>query len=292
MLIEDETRMHVAPNGARYRIQFHHDDYRENPWEQWDCMTPLAVKSFGYGGRSDVTEYGGFDILDPIAYMTDRQVTECRAAIANAIGAVGNGWTDAESFDAYVKEEARDSGYPVADVRRDILSETVDDCKDFDVLAALWCIAGVPALSTSSQGYSQGDYHELLLVAHPDAVKAWGFKSLRAYIAKNGGNVESAAQSLESDCDTWGAYAWGGVIGYTVELIDNDELREVCEDSDDDADSPSDSTLNDLDLCEEVDSCWGFYPEGSSDAFPLDKVHVYAVSQAVAAADYHGRVAA
>ena len=77
--------------------------------------------------------------------------------------------------------------------------------------------------------------------------------------------------------------ARGGVIGYKVDRIDSDEYAVALAEYETEELTPA--QLNDLDLCESVDSCWGFYPDHEHDYFPLDRNHAYAIGEAQAAAD-------
>jgi len=130
----------------------------------------------------------------------------------------------------------------------------------------------VPAEVSTSTGYSQGDWAAVLTVAHPEAVKAFGFATMRAY-------RKACPNDHKAAIDAWDAYTWGGVIGYEVARIDPDEWAGALIGAD-----PFPSELNALQDCEDVDSCWGFYPEHDQDYFPLDRNHAYAIGQAEEAA--------
>lgn len=231
MLLDDETIHHRG-----IKIDFHIDDSPVNWWIEGDCQIPCL------GPNTDHT--GGYDIECPLDDMSDSWITRNRHAIRCELGL---DYDDA-AFDRMCLQESRDYGIPVADYRRDLFNDAVLEMHKpdrFDALAALWTLRGVPALSTSSQGYSQGDYTDLLFVAHPD----WAEKVGADLKAKNWSDRLIAA------CDEWGAWCWGGVIGYVV-----------------DPDG-------------ECESCWGFYPSKGSDYFPLSVVHSYCVSEAKSAAD-------
>lgn len=265
-LIEDETRLYTVGN-YRYRLQFYVDSDPSPPWD--DCG---AVPLIWVSGRDGFRKEGarGFDLLNPFPFLKDRAI---RANLAEIAGLVG--YASAAAFD----EDARDyyPGLPIAEARRALL----DDCRPeieatqdgLEALARFWTLAGVPAEVSTSHGYSQGDWAAILTVAHPEAVKAFGFATMRAY-RKACPNDHAAAVAA------WGAYTWGGVIGYEVARIDPFEWESEAWDGQDlDA-----NELNHLNECEDVDSCWGFYPEHDQDYFPLDRNHAYAIGQAEDAA--------
>lgn len=267
-LIEDETRLYVVGD-YRYRLQFYVDSDPSPPWEDEG-----AVPLIWTGGRDGFRKEGarGYDLLNPFPFLKDRAI---RANLAEIAGLVGYGGADA--FD----QDARDyyPGLPIAEARRALL----DDCRaeieateeGLETLARFWTLAGVPAEVSTSRGYSQGDWAAVLTVAHPEAVKAFGFATMRAY-RKTCPNDHKAA------VDAWGAYTWGGVIGYEVARIDSDEYAAaLAEYETEELDA---GQLNALHLCEDVDSCWGFYPEHDQDYFPLDRNHAYAIGQAEDAA--------
>jgi hypothetical protein len=258
-LLTDETRLHIAPTGHKYRIQFHLDSDCGTPWEYEGSLPMIWLSDRSFDNRGS----RGFDLLNPLPFLSDRKIRanlEKLAKLAEYDGAA--------ELDRDARRYYHDS--PIAEGRRLSLSDTwLGDGEKSErrlrEIAELWQLAGIPAQVIISRGYSQGDWAALLIVAHPEAVKAFGFKTMAAY-------KKACPDDLESAANTWGAWCWGGVVGYVVERIDPDEY----EDGDD---------LNQLRNCENVDSCWGFYPEHDQVYFPLEKNHAYALGQAIEAAD-------
>jgi len=286
-LIHDESRIFTAASGDKYRIEFHSDFDTLNPWEDWDGQTPMAYKRYG---SVDLQVFdSGCGIMDPIAYMSDRFIAKHRRKIAEIIGGVAQSflgysvWTTPDEFDAYVAQEARDHCVSRDCFRREHLTEIADSLS-LEMVAQLWELAGVPAHHAYSRGYCQGDEIEVLLVLHPDALRSWGFTGKRdfdvinAYRKACGGDFEKA---FKADVNTLGAYVWGGVIGYKVFWLDSSDpdVAEALEAEDD---------INNIEG-EEIDSCWGFFPEGTQHYFPLDTAHAYAIGQAQDAAEYDGK---
>ena len=270
-LIADETRLYTV-GAYRYRIQFFHDYDASAPWEDSDGNLPLIWVNGRDGFRTEAA--CGYDLTNPFPFLKDRAIRANLDEIASLIG-----YASAAGFD----QDARlyNPGTPIAVARREMLAERLCDIpateSGLHKLASLWNFAGVPAEVTTSRGYSQGDWAAILTVAHPEAVNSFGFKTMREY-------RKACPEDHKSAVIGWGAWAWGGVIGYSVERIDSDEYAAALAEYE--VEELDAGQLNDLDLCEDVDSCWGFYPEHEHDYFPLDRNHAYAIGQAQAAADW------
>lgn len=203
---------------AKYRglvLEVHNDSDAGNPFEQWDCEPDLVVL---YDRR--LTEYGDGSPLEPLAAISDSKFRRHLKAIARAVDIE----PDALHRDAL--EAQRDYGGELTPHKRDLVAEALNDMGDSDKLeacAALWAIAGREALCTSSRGYSQGDYCELLLVASEQWEK------------KTGAPRDTHARQLEAAAKLYGYWAWGECYGYIIK-------------------GPGGSDLDTM-----GDSCWGFY---------------------------------
>lgn len=223
---------HDSRNGGEYRaevsgfvIRAVRDDSPESPWEAWDGQPPLIV----YYDRS-LDEKG--DVPNPLADMSDSFIARNWRALCKIFD---------QSPDA-AKERKSDYGYfKIADAKRELLDEWLDDIKPsrysghvgdyMTALGELCELRGWPSLSTSSRGYCQGDYAELLLIFSPAYAKEIGAAWPRSAKAK-----AEARKHLESDAKLWGAWAWGDVYGFVIEPSDDSELPGGC-----------------------LDSCFGFY---------------------------------
>lgn len=272
-LLTDETRLHVTPDGYRYRLQFHLDENPSPPWEDEGAVPVLS-----YSGRGGFSKDGarGYDLLNPFPYLSDRAIRANLDDIAQLCGYSGK-----VAFDSDARLYTPDS--PIADARRELIKERAGDWRDegqkgLEALARFWTLAGVPAYVGESRGYCQGDWAAVLAVAHPEAVKAWGFKTMREY-------RKACPNDLQNAVNLWGAWCWGGVIGYDVARIDPAEWDEWAEANGGEAEGED---LNRFTDCTDVDSCWGFYPENDSDYFPLESNHAYALSEAIATAEADG----
>jgi hypothetical protein len=299
MLISDETRLfRDTESGTCYRIQFHTDDDAPNPWEDWDGQTPLLVHA-GRGGDSDYSQ--GCNVRDPFPYLSARKLRQVLPEYLEKVRRVWAYRTLAE-FDQAARNYS--PGAPLDDARRALLQSDLAD-RDFtgqallEGLACLWKGAGVPALFCESHGYSQGDWAALLFVAHPDALEGWGFTGkdwrarVRSYLkAHREPGERSGSAHMKADRDLFGAYLWGGVVGWEVAQIDSREVALCIERGDFDAlESATPAGLDALRYCHHVDSCWGYFPDGSQHYFPLATSHAYAIGEAESAAkaDAEGR---
>lgn len=269
-----ESWTHTAPTGDRYRIAFWRDDSPFPPWED-EGAVPVMVLDHN-DRRAGYMRDGerGYNNLDrPLDHLSDSKIASHLSQIVDAFPAVGPGgrdlYADATGFDSFVREEYHGLGMTLREARREWLTEYLRDGEvsreRLRQLATLWQLAGVPADVVTVSGYVQGDVADVLAVAHPEAVTAWGFErrdgrpDWRRYRKVCPNDLRQAATA-------WAAWAWGDVLGYTVEHIGLDGEADP----------------------EDVASCWGFYPEGDS-AFPFESAYAYAIEEATAEADADAR---
>lgn len=230
---------HDSRNGGEYRAEANgfivravHDDSPENPWDACDGQPPLIV----YSDRS-LDEKG--DVPNPLADMTDSFIARNWRALCKIFD---------QSPDA-AQERKSDYAYErIADAKRDLLDEWLDEIKpsrysghagDYMVALGELCeLRGWPSLSTSSHGYCQSDYAELLLIFSPAYAKEIGAAWPRSAKAK-----AEARKSLEADAKLWGAWARGNVYGFVIESADGTELPGDC-----------------------LDSCFGFYGDDMAES--------------------------
>lgn len=183
------------------------DDMGDNPFTQWDCQTPVTFKAGR--GYSETWDHGD-GILDPLQDATPAWVARNRRAVYDAL------CIDAAIFENEVSEWMGD-GDSRSDMRADMIRDSYEyQNADFDTIAALWELRGVPALSTSAHGYSQGDYVEILAVATPEHAARCGWA--KSY------PEEARRDDLETARALLGAWMFGDVYGYVIEGPDGEEL--------------------------------------------------------------------
>jgi len=181
------------------------DQFAENPYERGEGMAP-ALWLHPDGHHGDLHEYGGQDLEAFFGHVPLAWVSRHWRAIAKALDLTET------VFDAECREDARDWGASLPCVRRekfaDYLAEkratTWGAGRDYlETLAALYRLAKIPADTFQRNGYSQGDSAYGLIVHIP----AW------CELVGAGGDI---AADMKGDADTYGAWCWGDVYGFTV----------------------------------------------------------------------------
>ena len=220
--IEHDTPHAIGPA----RLTIAQDLDARNPWDEWDCQTPLVWGSLD-SYRFDINRHdSGDDILDPFDGVPAPWASRHWRALCAILE------LEPARHDMKARESVRDYGGGLGDARLELFREALDDMAPmgwgtavdyFNALAAIWELRGVPALAFQRNGYCQGDSVLGLLVATPAHAARCGFN------LKNPGHDIRA--SLESDADLFGAWAFGDVFGFILEDSDGEPL----------------------------DSCWGFY---------------------------------
>lgn len=213
-----------------YRIRAEQDTCASNPFEDQDGNWPIMV----YYDRTltDYDKVKGVSTDAPLYRFTDVQLVFDQKAIGSILD------VSRADFDSYLAltDDCDTCEAPkwITDV--DMLRQAFDDALDnvyksdrLGTYKLLYDLLGIPAYLTTSRGYSQGDWAEVLVVATPEAQAEFGCK-------------EVTEKDLEATADLYGAWAWGDVYGYIVEKPVFDEDGEIEE-------------------WEEVPdgSCWGYY---------------------------------
>lgn len=219
-----------------YRIKAERDDSPSNPFEEWDGNWPIAI----YYDRS-IKVYEktkGVPIRDVLSRFTDAQLVHDQKAIEKLLQVEridlhlhGIEWDEDASPPKWVTD-----GAALRSWFEDGLGN-FGDSELFDVYAELYKLLGIPVYSTTSRGYSQGDWANVLVVATPEAAAEFGCK-------------EITDKDLESTADLYGYWAWGDVYGYVIEKPIFDEDGEI-EDWEDACDH---------------NSCWGYYGDDHAES--------------------------
>ena len=253
---------------APYRVRMVQDCSPENPFTAWDGHWPMIVD---YQDRGhNFTEYDkckGAAVDSPLDRFSDGQLIRLQGKILNILSDGGRAYyysaltgarlasvaDDLADHKKAFRSQYIDGRAGMAALLRDYFSEALSNVSDSDkleTLSSLYDLAGIPNLCTSSHGYSQGDYAELLIVATPEAMAQFGWKAKRA--------AADIAKDLQAQADLYSAWAWGDVYGYICERAPLD---------------PEDR--GDSDAWEEFDSCWGYY--GDADKSGLAEAALAAI---------------
>lgn len=204
-----------------YRIRAERDEDPENPFETWDGCWPISV--FTDNRIVDYDKTGSLSSPSILARFSDEALVHDQIAIAEILGTTIKeltSWSD-EPVERYCHN---------ADLLRDAFTDVAANLSDSSWLKAaaqLLDLLGIPCLLRSVRGYRQRDYAEVLVVATPEARKAFGV-------------TEVKPEDLWAMVDLYAVWAWGDVYGYIVDKPVLDEDGEV-ED------------------WEQIDACWGYY---------------------------------
>lgn len=229
----DESTRHGAVTAAaqcgRYTVRILQDMHAESPWDAWDGEPPYIQAGERLSDKPRTT--ADFpDVLDIARGMTRETLRVWIACLAAACKAEGDGLPECETPRGLYREALRESysyepesvALAAFDAARDCFYER----NPLALYAAAFKARGWPYYETTSTGYSQGDYAELLFVATP------------AWFELTGAPLDSAASQLEHAARLWGFWAWGDVWGVSIETEEGDSVA----------------------------SCFGFYTDSPEDA--------------------------
>lgn len=189
------------------------DQDAENPYHWGDGMAPALWFSYR------IDSYGQGDLEDPIGRMSPAFVSRHCRKIEDILDNVDS------------EEPARikaDYGGAMGGIRQEYYRECLADlrseswgsvCDYFDTLAALWRLQGIPADTFQSNGYCQGDSARGLIVHLPEWVESVGARH---------DSPDAIAKDMQGDADTYGAWLWGDVYGFSVGNDSDDEDLEIC----------------------------------------------------------------
>jgi hypothetical protein len=210
--ISPDKPVQVGP----FTVRLFHDYGPENPWESWDCQTPVMYA----GGRDSLTVHDSGDgIADFFGRVSPAWVSRHWRKVCDLLD------VSPVAHDEDAREAVAAYGGGLSDARRDWFAEYmegttpgygVSTSRYLEMLAELYTLAGVPVLSTTVRGYSQGDWLDVLLVATPEHAARCGYDYKRPGF--------DVAKSLESDAELLRAWAFGDVYGYAVKGPDGETV--------------------------------------------------------------------
>lgn len=213
-----------------FTVRAERDSDASNPMDD-DGNWPMLAKHERSIKEYDSTK--GASIRNVLDRFTDGQILHHQKAIIAAFGNDARYYnpltgdysaTVADDFAEHVRNY-RDEWASIADLKRDYFEDAlaaVADCDLFDVLESLYDILKIPCLNSCTQGHSQGDYADVLIVATPESVAEFGL---------NGRKSHNFERDMKGQLATYGAWACGDCYGYVIGNDDDDHLE----------------------------SCWGYY---------------------------------
>lgn len=235
---EHAGEYHAEHNG--YRVRAVLDTSPENPFTGWDCNWPISVRSpdTRTDGFTDYADDMSSEIRNPLGRFGDAALLFNQVHIAKALG-----FTHVGPMLAPIDEALADVRWcKDVDVLREAVNDALEQDTDSSVLetcAKLYALLDIPAYVGQTDGYSQGDWREVLVVAPPEYWRD-----------KFGNDAAPEPEQLAYTVKLYGAWAWGDVYGYIVEKpVANPAHVLADEDADDEPEV----------IWEETDSCWGYY---------------------------------
>jgi hypothetical protein len=247
---DDVLSCDIATISDTLRVRAVRDDCPSNPFDDtdghWPMLVRLPERDGGLVGKYECPEGSGIAISTPFngsrlpgARITDHLLVHDQHAFArimgygtlpNPIQAMLDEHSDQHDITGQFKR-CRDP-----EVLRNCLIAAYDDLDANDrmeALAAIYKLLSIPYWCGQVNGYSQGDWAELLIVAVPESQKLhWG-EAVRS--------PDEIAADLQGQADLYRAWAFGDCYGYVL------EIATPADDGDDEPD------------WEEIDSCWGYY---------------------------------
>lgn len=184
-------------NYKGYSINIENDDYPQNPFEEWNCCSPLMTTNKDYSNGAILSYLRDF--------LTYNQVKHNQAKLLDLIGLDSEQFKKDYPLDEYDRTEM---------LKDELLYNWLDE--GMDNLEA-FCIAfNIKHYKSTSRGYSQSDWSDCFLCWTTEFGKVSGvtYKALKI-------------KSLESDFETFGHWAWGDVYVYSIDSKD-EELIDSC----------------------------------------------------------------
>ena len=219
-----------------YTISIELDDNAFNPFTDGDCNPLVFVLN---DGRLSYYENG-------------EEYTSTYYAPGLTRGEARQHWqefTEFKSVKTFMREETPYTNYPLEEVLNHYIDEqfhyNCTESEKLELLNKVFTAKGYPCKLSSSQGYSQGDYAEVLVVLTPEWFELTGCNP-----------DDDHEPTLQSTIDLYGYWAWGDVYGYVIT-------------------KPNECEHCHHDEPEEVDPCWGFYGDDHEKSGLLDQARSF-----------------
>lgn len=228
-----------------YRIRAERDDSPTNLFTDWDGHWPMMVRY----DRTTTTydKMPGACLDDVLERFNDELLVHYQKHIAKALEADQHSDVRYHMGDVELLDGDAPAWVTEAPILRDWFDEALRTCNEpwFDELEVLYGLLGIPCINTSSQGYCQRDYAELLIVATPEAQEQLFSRKPEMSDEEWKAAID---ENLQAQVDLYSAWAWGDVYGYIVEKFEPDE------DGDDEHNEVTGDWVEIPD-----GACWGFY---------------------------------
>lgn len=208
-----------------YTINILHDEdgYNRNPYEDGDGMYPMMAKSLDRRGN----KWDYYNASDEFCPST-KQYRRHKKALVETLNI-----DEADIKASYPKNEW---AYRTEEEVNNAIAAAIKE-HDYDTLEAVGNVLGIPCLSTSSSGYSQGDYIEMLVVWTKEWGKGMGVPKKQA--------LANGKKDMEMNAKVFGAWVWNDIFGFEITDPQGQEFDD--------------------------NSCWGFI---EPETYPAERMYV------------------
>lgn len=190
------------PHG--FVVKVTHDIHADNPFEAWDCMTPMC-----WTGLTNRKVQGETDLLNPLKWFTVDQVSRHHKAICDIIE------YDLREHNKEAFAYKAGGHTSLSDARYEVFCEFIDNevidmsfCdwqyrQDWFVKCVkLFKLIRIHATMIQRHGYSQGDTILTLFVDTPDYLEQTGMKPSKS--------------NHDYNADLFAQWAWGDTYMYDI----------------------------------------------------------------------------
>lgn len=218
--------MNTTATNTQYRIRIVHDSSAMNPFEDWDCEYPLMYESGRYNN-----DYSDGEIDRYLSdYLSYNQIIFHQKKILSLID---DEYLNQDVLAAEDKDEKVDI---ITDALRTYIEENIENkvnfCKEFNI----------KHYSSTSRGYSQGDWADVLIVPTQENANKLGYK------------IEDVTEEqLKATFNLFSNWMRGDTFGFIIE--EKRRFTKIYENGDQYEDEE----------WEEIDSCFGFYGRGAEE---------------------------
>lgn len=192
-----------------FDIEIIHDDMPCNPFTDWDGDPDLYVYYDGciYAYIDSIAEQRP-TLYTPM--LTKKQILDNSEDLKRLFGYA----TDVSWLELFRVENWIDDRIDAVERVNDGLQELLDgeyDSNKLEMLFLLYNIAEIDAYLGTSNGYCQGDWAIVLIVATPEWKKQVGIPG------------EYTEEMFEATLNLYSAWAWGDCYGYRIEFPDDED---------------------------------------------------------------------
>lgn len=188
-----------------YTIEIHLDDCAMNPFEQWDGLPSLLSV---YDGHLD--SYGEFD-AEYLPNLTREEIKNNLFSFLLFLNDCSTLWdvkNKTHGYDGWPLDNSSLVGKINTLLQSKYKEASLNFgparyCEKLEILSGILSIKNIPHILTSSTGYVQGAYNEILVIENDKVADM---------------------QSLQSAAEIYASWCWGDIYGYSIKNSENEEI--------------------------------------------------------------------